>query len=46
MNLVDIDSLEMMRKRQAYFSAIAEEYTSFTDFIQVQDIWLAIINRN
>lgn len=43
MNLVEIDRLEMMRKRQAYFSAIAEEYTSFADFIQAQDMWLAIM---
>lgn len=43
MNLLEIDRLEMMRKRQAYFSAIAEEYTSFAGFIQAQDMWLAIM---
>ena len=43
MDLVGIDRLAMMRKRQAYFSAIAEEYASFTDFMQAQDMWLAIM---
>ena len=43
MNLFEIDRLEMMRKRQAYFSAVAEEYTSFADFIKAQDMWLAIM---
>lgn len=43
MNLLEIDRLEMMRKRQAYFSAIAEEYISFADFIRTQDMWLAIM---
>ena len=43
MNLFEIDHLEMMRKRQAYFSAVAEEYTSFADFIKDQDMWLAIM---
>lgn len=43
MNLLKIDRLEMMRKRQAYFSAVAEEYTSFADFINAQDMWLAIM---
>lgn len=37
------ERLEMMRKRQAYFSAVAEEYTSFADFIRTQDWWLAIM---
>ena len=37
------ERIEMMRKRQAYFSAIAEEYTSFADFIKTQDMWLAIM---
>lgn len=37
------ERLTMMRKRQAYFSAIAEEYHSFADFIKVQDLWLAIM---
>lgn len=43
MNISEINSLDMMRKRQAYFSAIAEEYTSFADFIRAQDMWLAIM---
>lgn len=43
MNLVGIDRLAMMRRRQAYFSAIAEEYASFADFMQAQDMWLAIM---
>ena len=43
MNLFEIDRLEMMRKRQAYFSAVAEEYTSFADYIKEQDMWLAIM---
>ena len=43
MNHLEIDRLEMMRKRQAYFSAVAEEYTSFADFIKAQDMWLAIM---
>lgn len=38
MNLLEIDRLEMMRKRHSYFSAIAEEYTSLAGFIQAQDI--------
>ena len=33
------ERIEMMRKRQAYFSAIAEEYVSFADFIKAQDMW-------
>jgi len=37
------ERIEMMRKRQAYFSAVAEEYTSFEDFIKSQDLWLAIM---
>lgn len=37
------ERLEMMRKRQAYFSAVAEEYTSLADFIRTQDWWLAIM---
>ncbi len=43
MNIVEINRIEMMRKRQAYFSAVAEEYTSFADFIRMQDFWLAIM---
>lgn len=34
--------LEMMRKRQAYFSAVAEEYESFDEFIRTQKDWLEI----
>lgn len=41
--LTKAERLEMMRKRQAYFSAVAEEYTSFADFIRTQDWWLAIM---
>lgn len=37
------ERIEMMRKRQAYFSAVAEEYTSFADYIREQDMWLAIM---
>ena len=37
------ERIEMMRKRQAYFSAIAEEYASFADFIKAQDMWLALM---
>ena len=43
MNLSAIDPMEMVRKRQAYFSAVAEEYASFTDFIKAQDMWLSIM---
>lgn len=43
MNLSEIDRLEMMRRRHAYFSAVAEEYGSFTDFIKAQDMWLSIM---
>jgi hypothetical protein len=43
MNLSAIDRMEMVRKRQAYFSAVAEEYASFTDFIKAQDMWLGIM---
>lgn len=34
--------LEMMRNRQAYFSAVAEEYESFDEFIRTQKEWLEI----
>ena len=34
--------LDMMRKRQAYFSAVAEEYESFDEFIRTQKDWLEI----
>ena len=37
------ERIDMMRRRQAYFSAVAEEYTSFSDFIKAQDMWLAIM---
>lgn len=37
------ERIEMARERQAYFSAVAEEYTSFADFIKTQDHWLAIM---
>ncbi|MCM1505240.1 MAG: hypothetical protein NC127_08595 [Muribaculum sp.] len=43
MDLTAIDRLEIMRKRQAYFSALAEEFTSFADFIKAHDLWLAIM---
>lgn len=33
----------MMHMRHAYFSAVAEEYASFADFMQAQDMWLAIM---
>lgn len=36
MNLFEIDRLEMMGKRHAYFSAVAEKYTSFAYFIKAQ----------
>ena len=35
--------LDMMRKRQAYFSAVAEEYESFDEFIRTQKDWLEIL---
>lgn len=37
------ERISLMRKRQAYFSAIAEEFTSFADFIKAHDLWLAIM---
>ena len=43
MNMTKTDRIEMMSKRQAYFSAIAEEYASFADFIKAQDIWIALM---
>ena len=33
----------MMRKRQAYFSAIAQAYASFDDFIKAQETWMALM---
>ena len=42
-NMTKAERIEMMRKRQAYFSAIAEEYASFADFIKAQDMWLALM---
>lgn len=35
--------LDMMRKRQAYFSAVAEEYESFDEFTGTQKDWLEIL---
>lgn len=35
--------LRMMRERQAYFSAIAEEYESFEEFTNTQKMWLDIM---
>ena len=35
--------LRMMRERQAYFSAIAEEYESFEEFTDTQKMWLDIM---
>ena len=43
MNLTKTDRLGMIRKRQEYFSAIAEEYASSADFIKAQGMWLAIM---
>ncbi len=37
------ERIEMARERQAYFSAVAEEYTSFADFKKTQDHWVAIM---
>lgn len=34
--------LKMMRKRQAYFSAVAEEYESLSEFIGTQKEWLEL----
>ena len=36
------ERLGMMRKRQAYFSAVAEEYESFDEFIRTQKDWFEI----
>lgn len=35
--------LKMMRERQAYFSAVAEEYETFEEFIKTQKMWLDIM---
>lgn len=43
MDYFEIARLEMMRKRHAYFSAVAEEYTSFADFIKAHGMWLTIM---
>ena len=43
MNLTKTDRLGMIRKRQEYFSAVAEEYASSPDFFKTQDMWLAIM---
>lgn len=37
------ERLDMMRRRQAYFSAVAEEYNTFDGFIKSQEMWLAIM---
>lgn len=42
-NMTNAERIEMMRKRQAYFSAIAEEYASFSDFIKAQDMWMSLM---
>ena len=34
---------EMRRERHAYFSAIAEEYDTFDEFVKANDEWLAIM---
>ncbi len=34
--------LSMMRQRLAYFSAVAEEYESFDQFVKKHEMWLAI----
>lgn len=35
--------LKMMRERQAYFSAVAEEYETFEEFTKTQKMWLDIM---
>ena len=35
--------LKMIRERQAYFSAVAEECETFDDFIKAQKMWLDIM---
>lgn len=35
--------LKMMRERQAYFSAVADEYDSFEEFVKTQKMWLDIM---
>ena len=40
---VDAERLDMMRRRQAYFAAVAEEYDAFDEFIKSQGMWLAIM---
>lgn len=35
--------LEMMRKRQAYFSAVADEYESLEEFTKTQKEWLELL---
>ncbi|MDE5705856.1 hypothetical protein [Muribaculum sp.] len=34
---------KMMRERQAYFSAVAEEYETFEEFTKTQNRWLEIM---
>ena len=33
----------LMKKRQAYFSCLAEKFSSFDDFIKANDLWFAIM---
>ena len=35
--------LELMRKRQAYFSAVADEYESLDEFTNTQKEWLELL---
>ena len=37
------ERLKMMRERQAYFSAVAEEYETFEEFTKKQKMWLDIM---
>lgn len=41
--MTNAERIELMRKRQAYFSAIAEEYTSLADFVKAQDMWMSLM---
>ena len=41
--MTDKQVYEMRRKRHACFSAIAEEYDSFKEFIKANDEWFAIM---
>ncbi len=33
----------LMKKRQAYFSCLAEKFSSFNDFIKANDFWFAMM---